>query len=75
LKTVKKNIHFISKCLYKQGILIKSDDIPSYSDNNNEYIGYINMYSENSEVDNTYIQYNENDKKIAIKYKSYPEYI
>ena len=73
--TFEKNIHFISKCLYKQGILIKSDDIPSYSDNNNEYIGYINMYSENSEVDNTYIQYNENDKKIAIKYKSYPEYI
>ena len=68
-------IHYISKCLYRQGILIRSDDIPSYSDNNNEYIGYINMYSENSEVDNTYIQYNENDKKIVIKYKSYPEYI
>jgi hypothetical protein len=33
------------------------------------------MYSENSEVDNTYIQYNENDKKTIIKYKSYPEYI
>jgi hypothetical protein len=70
-----KNIHFISKCLYKQGILIKSDDIPSYSDNNNEYIGYINMYSENNEVDNTYIQYNENDKKVVIQYRSYPEYI
>jgi len=70
-----KNIHFISKCLYKQGILIKRDDIPSYTDNNNEYIGYINMYSENSEVDNTYIQYNENDKKIVIKYRTYPEYL
>lgn len=68
-------IHFISDCLYRQGILIKSDDIPSYSDNNNVYIGYINMYSENSEEDNTYIQYNENDKKVVIKYKSYPEYI
>jgi hypothetical protein len=70
-----KKIYFISKCLYKQGILIKSDDIPSYSDNNNEYIGYINMYSENNEVDNTYIQYNENDKKVVIQYRSYPEYI
>jgi hypothetical protein len=69
------SIHFISKCLYRQGILIKGDDIPSYSDNDNEYIGYINMYSENSEVDNTYIQYNENDKKVVIKYKSYTEYI
>ena len=70
-----KSIHFISKCLYRQGILIKGDDIPSYSENDNEYIGYINMYSENSEVDNTYIQYNENDKKVVIQYKSYPEYI
>ena len=70
-----KNIQFISKCLYRQGILIKGDDIPSYTENTNEYIGYINMYSENSEVDNTYIQYNENDKKAVLKYKSHPEYI
>jgi hypothetical protein len=70
-----KKIYFLSRCLYKQGILIKRDDIPSYSDNNNEYIGYINMYSENNEVDNTYIQYNENDKKVVIQYRSYPEYI
>jgi hypothetical protein len=70
-----KNIQFISGCLYRQGILIKGDDIPSYTENANEYIGYINMYSENSEVDNTYIQYNENDKKTVIKYKSHPEYI
>lgn len=70
-----KNIQFISGCLYRQGILIKGDDIPSYTENENEYIGYINMYSENSEVDNTYIQYNENDKKTVIKYKSHPEYI
>jgi hypothetical protein len=58
-----KNIHFISNCLYKQGILIKGTDIPSYTDNNNEYIGYINMFTENSEDDNSYIQYKENDKK------------
>ena len=69
------NIQFISECLYRQGILIKGDDIPSYTDNANEYIGYINMYSENSEVDNIYIQYNENDKKTIIKYKSHSEYI
>lgn len=33
------------------------------------------MYSENSEVDNAYIQYNENDKKAFIKYKGHSEYI
>jgi hypothetical protein len=70
-----KNIKFISECLYRQGILIKGEDIPSYEDNANEYIGYINMYSENSEVDNTYIQYNENDKKTVIQYKNHAEYI
>ena len=75
LDTFDKNIQFISGCLYRQGILIKGDDIPSYKENDNEYIGYINMYSENSEVDNAYIQYNENDKKAFIKYKGHSEYI
>jgi hypothetical protein len=70
-----KNIKFISECLYKQGILIKNIDIPSYEDNNNEYIGYINMFNDNSEDDNTYIQYNVDDKKIIKKYKDYPEYL
>ena len=51
-----KNIRFLSDCLYRQGILIKAKDIPSFTDNNNEYIGYINMFSENSKDDNTYIQ-------------------
>ena len=70
-----KNIQFICECLYMQGILIKREDIPSYDDNTNEYIGYINMFNENSEDDNTYIQYNENDKKLIKKYKNYNEYL
>jgi len=70
-----KNIQFICECLYYQGILIKGQDIPSYADNNNEYIGYINMFNENSEDDNIYIQYNEKDKKISKKYKNYTEYL
>ena len=70
-----KNLVFIIKCLYKQGILIKGDDIPSYRENNNEYIGYINMYNENTEDDNTYIQYKENDKNVIKKYKNYTEYL
>ena len=70
-----KNIQFICECLYLQGILIKREDIPSYDDNPNEYIGYINMFNENSEDDNTYIQYNENDKKLIKKYKNYNEYL
>ena len=70
-----KKIQFICECLYDQGILIKGEDIPSYADNNNEYIGYINMFNENSEDDNTYFQYNEKDKKISKKYKNYTEYL
>ena len=70
-----RNIEFICNCLYKQGVLIKGDDIPSYRDNDNEYIGYINMYNDNTDEDNTYIQYNENDKKIIKKYKNYTEYL
>ena len=70
-----KKIQFICECLYDQGILIKGQDIPSYADNNNEYIGYINMFNENSEDDNTYIQYNEKDKKISKKYKNNTEYL
>jgi hypothetical protein len=33
------------------------------------------MFNENSEDDNTYIQYNENDKKLIKKYKNYTEYL
>jgi len=70
-----KKIVFISECLYKQGVLIKSEDIPSYEDNDNEYIGYINMFNDNSEDDNTFIQYKLDDKSIIKKYKNYAEYL
>ena len=33
------------------------------------------MFNENSEDDNTYIQYNEKDKKISKKYKNNTEYL
>jgi hypothetical protein len=56
-----KNIKFICECWYKQGILIKKDDIPSYEHNNNKYIGYVNMYNENTENDNIYIKYNKKE--------------
>jgi hypothetical protein len=62
------NIKFISDCLYKQGILIKKEEIPSFNDNNNEYIGFVNMYNENTEDDNTYIKYNKNKKEDYDKY-------
>ena len=70
-----KNIEFISECLYRQGVLIKSDDIPSYEDNDNEYIGYINMFNENTKDENTYIQYKLDDKNNIKKYKNYAEYL
>jgi hypothetical protein len=43
-----KNDHsllYIADCLYKQGILIKNTEIPSFKYNNNKYIGYYNIYN------------------------------
>jgi hypothetical protein len=49
-KTTDRELLFIIECLYKQGVLIKSKEIPSYSKNDNEYIGYINIFDlENKE--------------------------
>jgi hypothetical protein len=71
------SIRFICDCLYKQGILIKDKDIPSYSNNDNndnEYIGYINMFNENNEDDNTYIQYKDKNNKIIKNRNDKDEY-
>jgi hypothetical protein len=43
-----ENITFIENCLYKQGVLIKKSEIPSFDKNNNKYIGYINIYDTNN---------------------------
>jgi len=41
-----KNLLYIADCLYKQGILIKNTEIPSFKyNNNNKYIGYYNIYN------------------------------
>jgi len=77
------SIRFISDCLYRQGILIKHKDIPSYSGSDgsssgssgsDEYIGYINMFSENNEDDNTYIQYKDKNNKIIKNRNDKEEY-
>ena len=39
------NLLYIAECLYKQGILIKNTEIPSFKYNNNKYIGYYNIYN------------------------------
>tara|TARA_B100000795_G_scaffold270051_1_gene262237 strand:- start:16186 stop:19650 length:3465 start_codon:yes stop_codon:yes gene_type:complete len=43
-------INFIEKCLYKQGVLIKKEEIPSYTKNSNKYIGYVNIYDINNKT-------------------------
>ena len=40
-----KNLLYIADCLYKQGILIKNTEVPSFKYNNNKYIGYYNIYN------------------------------
>ena len=71
------SIQFISNCLYLQGILIKHKDIPSYPDNDgggSGYIGYVNMFSDNNEDDNTYIQYKDKNNKIIKNRNDKDEY-
>ena len=36
---------YIAECLYKQGVLIKKSELPSYKYNDNNYIGYYNIYN------------------------------
>lgn len=43
-----EKINFLEKCLYKQGVLIKKEEIPSYTKNTNKYIGYVNIYDLNN---------------------------
>ena len=44
-----KNILYIVKCLDTQGVLIRKKEMPSYNKNNNQdYIGYINIYNAES---------------------------
>jgi hypothetical protein len=51
-KSTDEKILFLEKCLYKQGVLIKNTEIPSYKKNDNKYIGYINIFDTNNK-DNT----------------------
>jgi hypothetical protein len=50
-ETLDKKISFITNCLYKQGVLIKNKEIPSFTKNNNEFIGYVNIFDINKEND------------------------
>ena len=47
-KSKDDKIIFLEKCLYKQGVLIKNTEIPSYTKNDNKYIGYINIFDTNN---------------------------
>jgi hypothetical protein len=40
-----RSILYVADCLYKQGLLIKKTEIPSYKYNDNNYIGYYNIYN------------------------------
>ena len=46
-----ENILYIADCLYKQGVLIKKTELPSYKYNDNIYIGYYNIYKNNDNYD------------------------
>lgn len=60
---VDKSLLFIIECLYKQGVLIKKKEIPSYSKNDNEYIGYINIF----DIDNKDNSIEKLDINLHIK--------
>jgi hypothetical protein len=63
VKIADKGLLFIIECLYKQGVLIKNSEIPSYSKNDNEYIGYVNIY----DIDNKDNTIDKLDINLHIK--------
>lgn len=52
---------YIADCLYIQGVLIHRIEMPNFINNNNKYIGYVNIFN----IKNTFdaILYNANDGK------------
>jgi hypothetical protein len=60
-----RSILYVADCLYKQGLLIKKTEIPSYKYNDNNYIGYYNIYNtENRNVQDDIVTLYNKVKKI-----------
>jgi hypothetical protein len=41
----KAELMYVIKCLDMQGVFIRKKELPSYNNNNNDYIGYVNIYN------------------------------
>jgi hypothetical protein len=41
----KAELMYVIKCLDMQGVFIRKKELPSYNKNNNDYIGYVNIYN------------------------------
>lgn len=52
---------FIMNCLVKEGVFIKREELPSFKNNKNVFIGYVNIFNTSNDFD--VILYNENDDK------------
>jgi len=67
-----ESLLYIADCLYKQGVLIKKTELPSYKYNDNIFIGYYNIYNTNNNLEdmsnNDIILYNDIKKidKVGI---------
>jgi hypothetical protein len=55
-----ETIRHISNCFYKRGILIHKSELKSFKNNENEYIGYINIFNLNDTFDAILFNKNEN---------------
>lgn len=66
---------YMASILYIQGVLIKKNELKSFKNNTNEYIGYINIFNIKNNldvilynsIDKKYRDANENEKKDLIK--------
>jgi hypothetical protein len=56
-----ETLEYIAECLFIQGVLIRDNELKSFKNNDNKYVGYVNIFN----LKNTFdvILFNKNDKK------------
>jgi superfamily II DNA or RNA helicase len=54
-------IEYMAECLFLQGALVRYDELKSFKNNDNKYIGYVNIFNLKDVFD--VILYNKNDNK------------
>ncbi len=58
---IDETLEYIAECLYIQGVLIRGNELKSFKNNDNKYVGYVNIFNLKDTFD--VVIYNKNDNK------------